>query len=50
MTIDVRKGQAPPMLTREEFGVRFRAPFFDPLFNVEADGLARLEEIAWRCS
>jgi len=48
MTIDVRKGQAPPMLTREEFGVRFRAPYLDPLFNIEAEALARLEEIAWR--
>jgi multimeric flavodoxin WrbA len=48
MTIDVRKGQAPPILTREAFGVRFRAPFFDPLFNIEAEAIARMEEIAWQ--
>ena len=46
--IDVRKGQAPPVLTREEFGRRFRAPYFDPLFTIEAEAIARLEEIAWR--
>ena len=48
MTIGVRKGQAPPMLTREAFSERFRAPFLDPKFNVEAEAIARLEEIAWQ--
>ena len=46
--IDVRKGQAPPVLTREEFGIRFRAPYLDPLFTIEVEAIARLEEIAWR--
>ena len=46
--IEVRKGQAPPILTRAEFGARFRAPYFDPLFNIESEAIARLEEIAWR--
>ena len=44
---DVRKGQAPPMLSREAFGERFRQSFFDPAFRAAADAIARLEEIAW---
>jgi multimeric flavodoxin WrbA len=46
--IKVRKGQAPAMLKREEFGLRFRAPYLDPMFNIEAESIARLEEIAWK--
>jgi multimeric flavodoxin WrbA len=46
--IKVRKGQAPAMLEREEFGLRFRAPYLDPMFNIEAESIARLEEIAWK--
>ena len=46
--IEVRKGQAPAMLSREEFGLRFRAPYRDPLFNIEAEAITRLEEIAWQ--
>jgi hypothetical protein len=44
--IKVRKGQAPPH-SREEFGVRFRAPYFDPAFRAEQAALDRLEAIAW---
>jgi multimeric flavodoxin WrbA len=44
---DVRKGQAPPALSREEFGRRFRRNFYDPAFEKEADAVARLEAIAW---
>jgi multimeric flavodoxin WrbA len=44
---DVRKGQAPPMLSREAFGERFRQSFFDPAFRAADDAVARLEEIAW---
>ncbi|MGE5094742.1 MAG: flavodoxin family protein [Betaproteobacteria bacterium] len=44
---NVRKGQAPPPLTREEFGRRFRNNFFDPAFGKERDAIARLEAIAW---
>jgi multimeric flavodoxin WrbA len=43
----VRKGQAPPQLTREEFGERFRRNFFDPAFDREREAIARLEAIAW---
>ena len=46
--IDVRKGQAPPAHTREEFRERFRARFFDPAFRAEDEAIGRLEEIAWQ--
>ncbi len=46
--IKVRKGQAPDMLNREQFGLRFRAPYLDPMFKIEAEAVARLEEIAWK--
>jgi multimeric flavodoxin WrbA len=44
---DVRKGQAPPKLTREEFSKRFRESFHDPNFAREAQAIERLEAIAW---
>lgn len=44
---DVRKGQAPPMLGRAEFGERFRRSFFDPAYRAADDAIARLEAIAW---
>ena len=46
--IQIRKGQAPSELVRSEFGVRFRASFYDPAFRGEDAALARLEEIAWQ--
>lgn len=36
------------MLTRDEFGKRFRMSFVDPLFETAADAIAQIEEIAWR--
>ncbi len=45
---EVRKGQAPPKLERDEFVVRFRERFVDPAFRAEDDALDRLEEIAWQ--
>lgn len=43
-----RKGQAPDFpMSREEFGRRFRANFFDPAYEKESDAIARLEAIAW---
>ena len=45
---EVRKGQAPGQLAREEFGVRYRQSFVDPAFEAEKEAIARLEEIAWR--
>ena len=45
---EVRKGQAPGKLRREEFGERFRQLFVDPSFEAERAALGRIEEIAWR--
>ena len=45
---EVRKGQAPPPLVREEFATRFRASFFDPAFRAEDASISRLEAIAWQ--
>lgn len=45
--VQPRKGQAPPELTREEFGRRFRQSFYDPAYDAAGDAIARLEEIAW---
>jgi len=44
---EVRKGQAPGHLGREEFGRRFRERFTDPAFGAERAAIARLEDIAW---
>jgi multimeric flavodoxin WrbA len=45
---EVRKGQAPPPLTREAFRVHFDCSFYDPSFDPERDAIARIEEIAWK--
>ncbi len=45
--IEIRKGQAPTQLERDQFSVRFRASFVDPAFRVEDQSLSRLEQIAW---
>jgi len=44
---EVRKGQAPGHLARDEFGRRFRERFTDPAFDAERAAIARLEDIAW---
>jgi len=46
--IEIRKGQAPAPLERDEFSPRFRASFTDPAFRAEDSSIARLEEIAWQ--
>jgi len=43
----VRKGQWPGQLSREEFGRRFRGNFFDPAFDHARDAISELEQIAW---
>ncbi|QHE86997.1 flavodoxin family protein [Hydrogenophaga sp. BPS33] len=45
--IQIRKGQAPAPLQREQFGERFRALFMDPAFRAEDESIERLEGIAW---
>src|SRR5688500_14207793 len=42
----VRKGQAPPTLSRDEFGRRYLTMFDDPVFEGERVAIARLTEIA----
>ena len=44
---DVRKGQAPDTLGRDEFRRRFAQSFGDPAFDGEREALGRLEAIAW---
>ena len=46
--IRIRKGQAPPPLTRAEFNLRFQASFIDPAFRNEAQSITRLGDIAWQ--
>jgi multimeric flavodoxin WrbA len=43
----VRKGQAPPMLGRDEFHLVFIRNFIDPSFKAVGAELARVEDIAW---
>ncbi len=44
---EVRKGQAPSPLSRNEFSTRFRASFIDAPFRAEDPSISRLEEIGW---
>ena len=44
---DVRKGQAPGKLERNEFQLRFFRSFGDPAFAAEREALGRIEAIAW---
>ncbi|KQT09315.1 flavodoxin family protein [Ramlibacter sp. Leaf400] len=43
----VRKGQAGPMLPRDQFRERFREAFYDPAYQAESAAIERLEAIAW---
>ncbi|HEV7577851.1 MAG TPA: NAD(P)H-dependent oxidoreductase [Caldimonas sp.] len=45
---EVRTGQAPDPLDRDEFGRRFRRNFVDPAFRAEDDAIGRVEQIAWQ--
>jgi multimeric flavodoxin WrbA len=45
--IKTRVGQAPPILSREEFGRRFKASFLDPAYRSEDAAISQLEAIAW---
>src|SRR5688572_20095146 len=46
--VNVRKGQAPPKLERDEFMRRFEGSFYDPNFDSERGAIARIAEIAWQ--
>jgi multimeric flavodoxin WrbA len=43
----VRKGQGDTMLSRAEFGKRFRARFYDPAFDSLRAEIEKLESAAW---
>jgi multimeric flavodoxin WrbA len=45
--MDVRKGQGPAKLPREEFSRRFRERFSDPAFDEHESAIDRLESVAW---
>ena len=45
--IEIRKGQAPAVLSRPVFHERFMASFMDPAYGAESEALAHLEAIAW---
>jgi multimeric flavodoxin WrbA len=44
---DVRTGQIPRAMTREEFRERYYAQFSDPAYRGAWDAVVRIEEIAW---
>ena len=44
---DIRKGQAPAVLTRAEFHERFIQSFVDPAFRAEDEAISRVEAVAW---
>jgi multimeric flavodoxin WrbA len=44
---EVRKGQAPAVLSRDVFHERFMESFMDPAFQAEEEALSRVEQIAW---
>jgi multimeric flavodoxin WrbA len=44
---DVRKGQAPAKLGRDEFHLVFTRSFMDPAFEKIADAVAAVEQVAW---
>ena len=43
----VRKGQAPAVLSRSVFHERFMQSFMDPAFRAEDAAISRVEEVAW---
>ena len=44
---EVRKGQAPGKMSRQEFGARFRMQFYDPAYRPHDAAIEKLEAIAW---
>ncbi|KAF3999243.1 flavodoxin family protein [Glaciimonas immobilis] len=42
-----RKGQAPPVLKRDEFHLEFRRSYMDPTFDAVKAEITKLEEVAW---
>jgi multimeric flavodoxin WrbA len=44
---EIRKGQAPAVLSRELFHERFMKSFMDPAYRAEDEAISRVEAIAW---
>lgn len=44
---EIRKGQAPAKLGRDEFHLKFMRSFEDPTFEPVREALAKVEEVAW---
>ena len=44
---EIRTGQAPPALGRDEFRIQFMRSFYDPAFGAVSGALAQVEEVAW---
>ena len=44
---EVRKGQAPGKLSREQFHEHLRQSYIDSAFGAECDAIEHLEQIAW---
>jgi multimeric flavodoxin WrbA len=44
---EIRKGQAPAVLSRTVFHERFMQSFVDPAFRAEEQAISRVEQIAW---
>ncbi|KQX01487.1 NADPH-dependent FMN reductase [Massilia sp. Root418] len=44
---EIRKGQAPAPLARQEFRLQFQRSFLDPAFDAVRGALAQVEEVAW---
>ena len=44
---EVRKGQAPAVLSRKLFHDRFMKSFLDPAYRLEDEAISRVEAIAW---
>jgi len=45
---EIRKGQAPAVLSRSAFHERFIESFMDPAFRAEDGAISRIEAIAWQ--
>ena len=44
---EIRKGQAPAPLERQEFRLQFHRSFLDPAFDAVRGALDQVEEVAW---
>ncbi|MYM66891.1 NADPH-dependent FMN reductase [Pseudoduganella sp. FT55W] len=45
---EIRRGQAPTPLNREEFALQFMRSFADPAFGAVKEALTQVEQVAWQ--